>query len=252
MSSVLKIENLSKSFVSKNGREVLALSDLSLTCEAGNFLCILGPTGCGKTTLLRLIAGLEEPSSGDILFDDALSVTKKHDTGFVFQQNSLFPWRTVLKNVSFGLEMRGWKKSDALNRAGECLKMVRLEGVEKAYPYELSGGMQQRVSIARAIALSPSLLLLDEPFGSLDEKTRKIMQNEILDLWNESGMTIIFVTHNIEEAILLGQRVLILDLSPGRIAAEILIDLPYPRNRLSNEFVNHLLKSRELFDKIVS
>ena len=249
--TMLRAEKLHKFFSSNGDRVVHALSEVNLECPEGDFLCLLGPTGCGKTTFLRIAAGLEEPSSGSVTVNGLAPHEAIEHTGFVFQQNALFPWLNVIENVMFGLAARKVPKPDARERARECLSLVRLEGVENAYPYELSGGMQQRVAIARALAPRPNLLLLDEPFGALDEKTRKQLQNELLALHRENELTVVFVTHNIEEALYLGQRVVILDTSPGRVAAEMPVDLPHPRDRMSREFVNHLLAAREQFEKVV-
>lgn len=249
--SILACNNVSKIFTADNGRIAEALKNVSFISQQGEFICILGPTGCGKTTLLRLISGLEKLSSGSISVSGSDPVTSRNRMGMVFQQNALFPWLTVLQNVMFGLITRKWKHRDAVQRARECLELVHLTGVEKAHPYELSGGMQQRVAIARAIATSPSILLMDEPFASVDERTRKKLQLSLLELWQKNKPTIIFVTHNIEEAVFLAQRIIVLDTEPGRIFSEFNVPLAYPRNSVSPDFVDILLKVRETITQIV-
>jgi len=249
---MLSIHNMTKVFVAEGGEQVRALADLSLECTEHEFLCVLGPTGCGKTTLLRLLAGLEQPTSGDVLIDGRPPIDRHCRAGFVFQENALFPWRTALSNVLFGPETQRWKRRVALERARECLRMVGLTDVEDRYPYELSGGMQQRVAIARALAPEPRLLLMDEPFGALDERTRQNLQNELLRLWQVSGLTVVFVTHNIEEAVYLAQRVVVLGIDPGRVVDELTVDLPHPRDRMSPTFVEYLLRVRDTFARVVA
>ncbi|MDZ7815083.1 MAG: ABC transporter ATP-binding protein [Planctomycetota bacterium] len=248
---MLRAQKLHKFFSSNGEREVHALAEVNLECPEGDFLCLLGPTGCGKTTFLRIAAGLEKPSSGTITVKGLPPEKAIEHIGFVFQQNALFPWLNVIDNVMFGLSARNIPKDVARARARECLALVRLKGIENAYPYELSGEVQQRAAIARALAPRPDLLLLDEPFGALDEKTRKQLQDELLSLHLKNEFTVVFVTHNIEEAVYLGQRVAILDTSPGRIASEMPVELSHPRDRMSQEFVNHLLAAREQFEKVV-
>lgn len=247
-SSCISIRNLSKHFVKERKESVLAVDNVSLEIEQGSFVCLLGPTGCGKTTLLRLIGGLEEPTSGSLSVNNGNPQSGRSPMGFVFQQNALFPWRTVLQNITFGLEVRGWTKRDSIVRARECLEIVQLSGVENSYPYELSGGMQQRASLARSLAPSPSILLMDEPFGALDERTRLTLQNELVSLWRDRSLTIVFVTHNIEESVILGQRVIVMRPSPGQIFGERAISLPYPRNRMSEQFISTLLEVRGMFE----
>ena len=244
----LTIESLCKTFTGEGEREVEALRDVQLTTKEGEFICIIGPTGCGKTTLLRLISGLEPLTSGQILIDDRPVKGLNRDCTLVFQQLSLFPWFSVLGNLTFALEMRGEEKGERYRKAMNLLKLVGLEKAAKARPYELSGGMQQRVAIARALAYDPEILLMDEPFGALDERTRYRLQDVLLDLWQEKKKTILFVTHNIDEAIYLADIIVVMATEPGRVVNEISIALPRPRNRLSAEFTELHIKIRNLIE----
>lgn len=248
----LKVDRVKKIFFGEKKEEVIALSDLSFHCEEGEFLCIVGPTGCGKTTLLRLIAGLERPDSGKISIDNKIVEGINTDATLVFQQYSLFPWRNVIDNVSFSLEMKGIDRKKRYTEAQRFIDLVGLENFEKAFPYELSGGMQQRVAIARALAYNPRLLLLDEPFGALDERTRHRLQEELLTIWQQERKTIVFVTHTIDEAIFLATRILVMRDTPGRIEEEVNITLSRPRDRRSTEFLDLHIKIREILERILS
>lgn len=232
MSYKLDICNVTKTFNSEEG-EIKALKDVNLRVNCCEFLCIIGPSGCGKTTLLRLIAGLDYPSSGEIILGGARVSGPSPDRGMVFQEFSLFPWRTVLKNVEFGLEVRGVQ--DRRKIAEQYLELVGLQGFENCYPHELSGGMKQRVAIARALATNPSILLMDEPFGSVDAQTRNLLQEELLEIWRRTEKTILFVTHSVDEAVYLADRVAVMSARPGRIIECIKIDIPRPRKRTSME-----------------
>lgn len=203
-----------------------AVEETSIRVEPGEFVCILGPSGCGKSTLLNCVAGYVKPDSGEIRVDGELITRPGPDRGMVFQQYSLFPWKTVKENVAFGPRIAG-KNADAV--ANTFLDMVGLSRFANRYPAELSGGMQQRVGIARALANYPRVLLMDEPFGALDAQTRVMMQENLLKIWNEFGTTVLFVTHDIDEAIFLADRVLVMSASPGRIIADLRVDLPRPR-----------------------
>jgi sulfonate transport system ATP-binding protein len=241
---------LAKSFSTPEGTPHRVLEGIDLTVEPGEFVCLLGPTGCGKTTLLRVITGLEEATAGEVRVGDDGVPGRAASVGMVFQQNSLLPWRRIDRNVAFPLEMAGMPRSQARARAREYLKLVRLENVERAFPYELSGGMQQRAAIARALATGSNILLLDEPFGALDDQTRIVLQEVLLDIWAERKATVLFVTHNIEESLVLGDRILVL--GGGRILSDERVDLARPRDRFSTEFVDALVRLRRTFASAVS
>lgn len=212
------------------------LDDISLTLAPGEFVALLGPSGCGKSTLLRLAAGLEHPRSGTLTEDGALIEAPDPSRLLVFQDPTLFPWRTVRKNIATGLEARGLLPQKA-HRIDEALSLVRLEDFVDAYPRQLSGGMAQRVALARALVNDPGLLLLDEPFGKLDSLTRLSLQNELLKLWQTAGFTALLVTHDVEEALLLANRIVVLSDRPARILAEFAITANYPRHRDDPEFL---------------
>jgi NitT/TauT family transport system ATP-binding protein len=208
------------------GGAFVATADVDLDVQDGEFLVVVGPSGCGKSTLLDMLAGLTRPTSGEILLDDRPIDGPGLDRGIVFQQYALFPWRTAQANVEFGLEAKGLRRRERGARAREFLDLVGLHGFEDRYPHELSGGMKQRVAIARSLAYDPEVLLLDEPFAALDAQTREILQGELLRIWEQTGKTIVFVTHGIEEAVYLGQRVVVLTSRPGRIKEIVDIELP--------------------------
>jgi NitT/TauT family transport system ATP-binding protein len=234
--SKVTIEHVSKVFEKKDGQQMAALKDVNFSIEDKEFICFIGPSGCGKTTLLRIIAGLESATSGEIRLMGEPILGPDPKRGMVFQEYSLFPWRTVLDNIAFGLEMLGMEKDERLNIAEEYLEMVGLTQFRDAYPYELSGGMRQRVAIARALANDPDVLLMDEPFGALDAQTRNMMQLELLEIWEKTRKTIIFVTHSVDEAVFLADRIVMLSSRPGRICEIIPVDLKRPRERTSPEF----------------
>ncbi len=243
MNHKLEIRNLTKTFSTEDG-EMMALEDISIEVKPAEFLCIIGPSGCGKTTLLRMIAGLDHPSSGEIILDGKEVKGPSPDRGMVFQEFSLFPWRTVIKNVTFGLEIQGIEKKEQYRIAEKYIELVGLQGFENHYPYELSGGMKQRVAIARALATEPSILLMDEPFGSVDAQTRNILQEELLEIWKRTKKTVLFVTHSVDEAVYLADRVAVMSARPGCLIKCLDIDIPRPRKRTSlevNEFREKLL-----------
>ena len=227
----LKIDNVVKEYEGRNGKTV-ALNGVNLDIKENEFICVVGPSGCGKSTLLNIIAGLHEPTSGAAYLDGKKIEGTGVERGVVFQQYALFPWLTVKKNVMFGLNLKkGMTDAEREEIALKYIKMVGLEKFVDSYPKELSGGMKQRVAIARAYAVNPSILLMDEPFGALDAQTRTQLQTELLKTWEEEKKTCFFITHDVEEAILLASRVVVMSARPGRIKEVIDIDIPYPRNQ---------------------
>jgi NitT/TauT family transport system ATP-binding protein len=232
--ALLEVKEVSKRFKSE-GKMIEALHDVSLSLRDNEFVCLIGPSGCGKTTLLRVVAGLEDPSAGGVYLDGIRIERPGPERGMVFQEYSLFPWRTVLDNVAFGLELKTISKESRYEQARRYLKMVGLERFEQSYPHELSGGMKQRVAIARALVNDPKALLMDEPFGALDAQTRNLIQAELLRIWEEEHKTVLFVTHSVDEAVYLGDRVVLMSARPGEIKKIFDIDLPRPRKRTSLE-----------------
>ncbi|MER6006119.1 ABC transporter ATP-binding protein [Nonomuraea angiospora] len=214
----ISIRNVAKTFQVRDADQPFtALSGIDLDVREGEFLTLVGPSGCGKSTLLDLIAGLTAPTSGEILIDGAQVTGPGLDRGIVFQQYALFPWRTAQSNVEFGLEAKGVPRKERARRAREHLALVGLAGFEERYPHELSGGMRQRVAIARSLAFDPDVLLMDEPFAALDAQTRESLQEELVHVWEQTGKTVVFITHGIDEAVYLGQRVAVMTSRPGRI-----------------------------------
>jgi len=223
---------------------LLAISDVNLEVKDGEFVCLLGPSGCGKTTLLRLVAGLETTTEGEILLDDKKITGVSRECGFVFQEYALFPWRTVKKNIEFGPEVKGILKEERERISGYYIDLVGLKGFEHHYPHELSGGMKQRVGIARAYANNPKLLLMDEPFGALDAQTRNLMQAELLRIWEKEHISALFVTHSVDEAVYLADRVVVMTARPGTVKEIFDVSLTRPRVRTS-------LESNVIRDKVL-
>lgn len=233
---LLEIRNVSRTYVDANDNSVEALRDISLTVRRGEFLSIIGPSGCGKTTLLRLIAGLDLPEAGTLLLNgEAISGPDPH-RGYVFQQGSLFPWLTIEKNIASGLKARGVYKSRK-SEVADYISLVGLDGFEKSYPHQISGGMAQRVAIARALINDPEALLLDEPMGALDSFTRADIQDKLLELWKRKETTMILVTHDVDEAVYLSNRIVIMTPRPGKISEILNVGLSHPRDRGSIEFL---------------
>ncbi len=235
------------SYRTQSGERLLALDHINLQVKAGEFVCIVGPSGCGKSTLLHLIAGLHSQTSGQILVDGKPVQSPGTDRILIFQDHGLFPWLTVGENVEFGMKMKGVPKAERRERTEHYLQLVHLGKFEKSYIHQLSGGMRQRVAIARALATEPDVLLMDEPFAALDAQTRDLLHDELERIWSETGRTIIFVTHNVREAVRLGDRVVLLTFRPGRVKSEFQIELPRPRSLEDPEVA---LTARAVLDEL--
>jgi ABC-type nitrate/sulfonate/bicarbonate transport system ATPase subunit len=239
------VESLDLRFQPRGGNEVIALNNLSMMIPDKQFAVIVGPSGCGKSSLLDIIAGLKEPSGGVCKLDGETISGPGKERGMVFQNYSLFPWLTVLKNVEFGLTLQGRPQGEAVERARHYVNAVGLSSFESAYPNQLSGGMKQRVAIARSLANDPEIVLMDEPFGALDSQTRAVMQQLLLGIWEKEHKTILFVTHDIDEALFLGEKVYVMSARPGRIIDTISVDFAHPRSyELSTELAFVELKRR--------
>ena len=237
----LETHNIGKTF-RRAGAAIEALREVSVSVKDGEFISIVGASGCGKTTLLRILDGLIEPTEGTVSIDGKIVDKPGPDRGFVFQQDGLFPWRTVMRNTLFGPEVQRKDLGATRGVAETVLRLVGLGGFDDYFPHELSGGMRQRVNLARALTVGPEVLLMDEPFASLDAQTREIMQGDLLRIWREAKKTVVFVTHQIDEAVYLSDRVLVFTVRPGRIKEEVLIDLPRPRDltiKRTPEFVRY-------------
>jgi NitT/TauT family transport system ATP-binding protein len=255
----VSVQGLSKRFERGN---VLALETIDLDVAPGEFVSLIGPSGCGKSTLLRIVGDLIQPTQGSVLVNgkDAHRARLDRDYGIVFQDAVLYDWRTVARNIALPLEMAGWDRRRRIERVAEMLELVELTGFGDHHPWQLSGGMQQRVSIARALSFSPALLLMDEPFGALDEMTRERMNGELLRIWQDLGATVVFVTHSIAESVFLSTRVVVMSARPGRVAGIVEIDLPQPRTAETREhprFAEHITHVRRLLrsgglDEVVS
>ncbi len=233
MQGTVEVRGVNKSFPKQAGDgDLKVLNDVSFSLEAGTFACLVGPSGCGKSTLLRIVDGLIAPDSGDVVIAGERVRTPSLDRGFVFQHFNLLPWRTVQGNVEFGLENLGVGKEERRRRAEAVISMVDLEGFERYYPAQLSGGMQQRVGLARALAIEPSILLMDEPFGSVDDQTRMLLQDELLKIWEQSQKTVIFVTHDIEEALYLGDLIVVMRARPSQVSR--ILEVPFGRPRMDD------------------
>jgi NitT/TauT family transport system ATP-binding protein len=235
------------SYHTQKGERLLALDHINLQVKAGEFLCIVGPSGCGKSTLLHLIAGLHQQTSGQVLVDGKPVQGPGTDRILIFQELGLFPWLTVGQNVEFGMKMKGVSKAEREEQTRRYLRLVHLSQFKDSYTHQLSGGMRQRVALARALATEPDVLLMDEPFAALDAQTRDLLHDELERIWAETGRTIIFVTHNVREAIRLGDRVALLTFRPGRVKREFTVDLPRPRV-LEDVHVAHA--AREILDEL--
>ena len=243
----VSLDGISLSYKTNDGSRLLALDNINLQVKAGEFLCIVGPSGCGKSTLLHLIAGLQPATSGQVLVDNKQVEGAGTDRILIFQELGLFPWLTVGQNVEFGMKMKGIARAERREKTDYYLRLVHLAQFKDSYTHQLSGGMRQRVALARALASEPDVLLMDEPFAALDAQTRDLLHDELERIWAETGRTIIFVTHNVREAVRLGDRVALLTFRPGRVKREFLIDLPRP---LQLEDVSVAKSAREILDDL--
>lgn len=235
----LEIQNVSKSFAKVENDEVThALNEINLSAKRGEFVSLVGPSGCGKSTILRLVAGLIMPTTGKITVDEKEITEPSPERGMMFQKSTLFPWLTVEKNIAFSLKMQGKLKGNE-DKVERMLRVIGLESFRNDYPGQLSGGMAQRVALVRSLINEPDILLLDEPLGALDAFTRMNMQDEILKIWQEKGQLALMVTHDVDEAVYMGTRVIVMDANPGRIVADIKVDEDYPRDRSSKAFVEY-------------
>lgn len=244
------IQNVGKIFETRTRDPVIALDDISFEIQKGEFIAILGPSGCGKTTLLRMIAGLDTPTTGSILVEGKPVTGPDPRLAMIFQEYSLYPWRTVRANVAFGLQMRGMEKEERNRITDRFIRLVGLDGFADSYPYELSGGMRQRVAVARALATDPAVLLMDEPFGALDAQTRNRMQKELLEIWESARKTVVFVTHSVDEAVYLADRIIVLSPRPGCLSAIYDVSFSRPRDRTSVEFASLRRDVLELIDHL--
>jgi NitT/TauT family transport system ATP-binding protein len=246
---VLEAIDVAKVYVRpRTGEEVPALDRISLRIETGEFVSIVGPSGCGKSTFLNIVDGLMDPTGGEIRVAGRVVAGPGHDRAVVFQDSSLLPWYTVSRNVMYGLECQGVPRAEARAAAQKFITMVGLDGFEQHYPHELSGGMQQRVNLARALAVDPQLLLMDEPFAALDPQTREMMQGELLRIWEAAEKTVLFITHAISEAIYLSDRVIVMSARPGRIIADIPIEIPRPRVMAARRTDEMVAYERQIWD----
>jgi NitT/TauT family transport system ATP-binding protein len=241
------LSDICLSYRTERGERLLALDHINLQVKPGEFVCIVGPSGCGKSTLLHLIAGLHQQTSGQILIDGKVVQGPGTDRILIFQEHGLFPWLTVGQNVEFGMKMKGLPKAEREEKTRNYLRLVHLAKFKDSYIHQLSGGMRQRVAIARALATEPDVLLMDEPFAALDAQTRDLLHDELERIWSETGRTIIFVTHNVREAIRLGNRVVLLTFRPGRVKSEFPIDLPRPRHLEDPDVAR---TAREILDEL--
>lgn len=234
----IQLNHVEKSFEKNKKQSLHVLSDINLTIKEGDFISLLGPSGCGKSTILNLIAGLDTPSTGEVIAGGKQVKKPGNDRVVVFQEAGLFPWMNVLDNVTYGLRLKGVSKAESEEKAIEGLKTVHLGNFTKSFPHELSGGMKQRVAIARALVMDPDILLMDEPFAALDEQTRMVLHKELLEIWANTGKTILFITHNIREAVMLSNRIVLMGTRPGKIKREFPVQAALPRDPADSNLVD--------------
>ncbi|WP_372396008.1 ABC transporter ATP-binding protein [Azospirillum sp. HJ39] len=251
----IRIRGVEKTFA-VGTQKIVALQDIDLDIRKGEFVCLLGPSGCGKSTLLNAVAGFQPPTKGTVAVDGRTIAAPGPDRGMVFQEYALFPWMTVAQNVAFGLEIKGLSKPEIARTVERLLEKLHLQDFRNRFPKDLSGGMRQRVAIARVLALDSPILLMDEPFGALDALTRRTLQDELLRIWEEVGKTILFVTHSIEESIYLADRIVVMTYRPGTVKRDVLVDMPRPRdgsapefNRLKRELSQMVMEEQQRFSQ---
>jgi NitT/TauT family transport system ATP-binding protein len=251
----IQVRGVEKTF-SVGAQKIVALQNIDLDIRKGEFVCLLGPSGCGKSTLLNAVAGFQPPTKGSVTVDGRTITEPGPDRGMVFQEYALFPWMTVAQNVAFGLEIKGMSKAEIAERVEWLLQKLHLQDFRNRFPKDLSGGMRQRVAIARVLALDSPILLMDEPFGALDALTRRTLQDELLRIWEEVGKTILFVTHSIEESIYLADRIIVMTYRPGTIKRDVIVDMPRPRdgsapefNRLKRELSQMVMEEQQRFSQ---
>ena len=250
--NVIKVDSLGKYYATENGNSIHALNKVDLDVHPNDFICIVGPSGCGKSTLLRIVAGLERASEGSVHYRDTVLSGPTREIGMVFQEYSLLPWRNVLENVGLGLEFAGASSSERFHVARSFLRLVGMEAFERAFPHELSGGMQQRVAIARSLANNPDVLLMDEPFGALDAHTRILLQKELLRIWERNRKTILFVTHSVDEAIYLADRIVVMSGRPGTVLEIMEAQMARPRDRSHPSYGRMASQILDMLEKEVS
>lgn len=238
---VLSARNITHYYTSSNGKKTLAVNNVSIDIKRHEFVALIGPSGCGKSTLLNIMAGMIKNTNGEVLVEGEVLKGINPKIGYISQMDTLLPWKNVVENIAFGLEIKGVKKEDRLSIAKDLMKKIGLEGFENSYPHEISGGMKKRVTIARAIAIDPEVIFMDEPFGPLDVFTKEVLQDEILKIWKETKKTIVYITHDLAEAITLSDRVILMSNRPCKVKKEYIIDIDRPRNvreiRFNNRFI---------------
>ena len=238
---IIRTSNIAMSFpMGKKSEDHIVLENINIDVEKNEFVCLLGPSGCGKSTLLRILAGLQKATHGDVFFENNIHTKPSSDIGMVFQNYSLMPWLNVEQNIKLGLDFKKCSNKEKEQEVSEYINIIRMDKFRKSMPHELSGGMQQRVAIARTLAAAPKIILMDEPFGALDAYTRIVLQKELLNIWGKEKKTVIFVTHSVDEAIFLADRIIVMSKDKGKIVKEVNVDLPRPRNRSQKEYANLL------------